>query len=459
MPQFKNKISRAIYYKKREKELKKQQKKIDKEIEKEYREKYPKDHSNISNKLARKMANFFDILWPDDEEQIDKEYMDMLSDAEKKELGLMKTENKRVLTIASIIMSSALTIACIVVYVAVMLNKSHYEKVIKPMINNYYQFHYFKEIQVLSHEDICYEVMDEKHSRKEECTNLHLSYINDGTHVITINDEYIGDDVNQNSFKESYKAKIENRFSYLGIVDQDVTLSYKDLYHDYYLYEDYSKILPVGKNFDELLNSRKLTISNVILYKNELNINDMQNYIKNFSDDSAIYLIKVSAGLPSNLTIIKKDYVFDSSVSNSTPLKENITNYELDRNVNSINDISVKDVSTHGINNIYSDYDDKKTYQYNDGIYISTEYERAWGDEPQKPHYYLIKFTNGSYKYNNLALFDGSNGRYSEMEKKEYPFYITLTIGNDTYLIGDDSLGIANKTKKKSGFLCNLGLC
>ena len=59
----------------------------------------------------------------------------------------------------------------------------------------------------------------------------------------------------------------------------------------------------------------------------------------------------------------------------------------------------------------------------------------------------------------NFALFSGSRGNYTELDKEEYPLFITMTLGSETYVIGNESFGIALKTEKKDSFLCNLGLC
>ncbi len=45
------------------------------------------------------------------------------------------------------------------------------------------------------------------------------------------------------------------------------------------------------------------------------------------------------------------------------------------------------------------------------------------------------------------------------MDKDQYPSFVYMTVGSETYVIGDNNFGIALKTEKKQGFLCNFGLC
>lgn len=459
MSKLKDYFAKKRKYRQQEKDAIKKQKELEKEIDKEYKEKYgKKDHDDIPNKLAKALAKFFDILWPDDEEQIENELNEYLTDEEKKKIEEEKKEEKKIVIFATTFMLSFITIITVLMVTYAYFNRTEYEKIVKPLITNYYKDHYNSDIEILSHNFICYDVKDEKGSKKEECTNLNISYINNNTHVLTINNEYAGDDVNQAAFKESYKNHLEHTFPYMDIVDQDVTLSYKDFYHDYYLYEDYSNILPINKTFEDLLNSNKLTINNIVVYKGTINIDEIKNYMNKFSDDSVMYLIQLHAGLPSNLTVIKKTETFNASFTNNMILRNNITYYELDKSINSINEISLKDIASQGINS-YTSSRNKTEYEYNNALYITVGYERPRRDEPAKAHYYMIKFTNNSFIYHNSILIEGRQENYRELEKKNYPLYRTITIGGDTYVISDESIGLANKTEKKQGFLCNLGLC
>ena len=82
--------------KKWKKYAKKKKKAWDKEIDKEYKELYcKKNHDNISNKLAKAMANFFDVLWPDDEEQQDNELSEYLTAEEKQKIEDMKKDERK----------------------------------------------------------------------------------------------------------------------------------------------------------------------------------------------------------------------------------------------------------------------------------------------------------------------------------------------------------------------------
>jgi len=462
MPQFKNLLEKKLYYRKKEKEMKKAKKKLDKEVEEEYKRLYPKDHSDISNKLAKKMVEFFDILWPDDEEQMEKEYESLLTKEEKAKEEEDKKEEKKTLITAIITIIIFVTIFSSVGFTYLYLNRSHYEKVISPMIKTYFKDHYNQEIKLDSKDYICYEEENEEKRTVEKCTNLLITTTNTNKHVLTIDDNYSGDDVNYNSFIKSYVGDFNNRFSSMDIIYNDAHLSYKDFYHDFYQYEDYINILPVNKNYEELVNTNKLTVTGKVIYQGYEDINSLLNFLSSYSEDSRIYLIKIQSGLPNKLTILSKNgVIFQADFRGDLKLDDNITFYELDRSINSTSYAKIIDVTKHGIQESYSNkrYNVKSIeYEFKNGRFFEIEYERKRYNEPEKPHYYLLKFNNNSFIQNHI-LFDGSRGRYTEMDKEDYPLFIYMTLGSETYLISNDSFGMAIKTEKKEGFLCNLGLC
>ena len=155
-----------------------------------------------------------------------------------------------------------------------------------------------------------------------------------------------------------------------------------------------------------------------------------------------------------------KNNIFEAPVSSYLTLNPNVTYYELDRSINSTNSVTVTEVSTHGISESINNkkYDKKIEYQYQNGRYYKMEYDRPNHQEEEKPHYVLLKYSFGAFP-GNFILFNGSNGNYKEEEKEEYPLFITMSIGSETYVITDTSFGLATKTEKKEGFLCNFGLC
>ena len=444
-----------------EKEAKKKKKAWDKEIDKEYKELYcKKNHDNISNKLAKAMANFFDVLWPDDEEQQDNELSEYLTAEEKQKIEDMKKDERKTIKKAIVIYVAVIFIVLGITYVLTIINRTHYQKVTEPMIKEYFKNHYNQEIELDNNSFICYEVQDENKNTKEECTNLLVSTTSNRNHVITIDDKYVGDDLRTASYITSYEAMFEQVFANIGIVTQKASLSYQDFYHDFNPYLDYINILPIDVKYEDLYNSNKLVVIDRILYQGEVNPYDVQSFLQHFGDDSSIYLIKVTQGLPSKLTIVSKNNIFEAPVSSYLTLNPNVTYYELDRSINSTNSVTVTEVSTHGISESINNkkYDKKIEYQYQNGRYYKMEYDRPNHQEEEKPHYVLLKYSFGAFP-GNFILFNGSNGNYKEEEKEEYPLFITMSIGSETYVITDTSFGLATKTEKKEGFLCNFGLC
>ena len=267
MSKLKEYFAKQRKYKKHEKDLKKKIKQEEKEIEKEYKELYgKKNHDNISNKLARGMASFFDILWPDDEEEIDREYEQYITEEEKKSIEDLKKEEKGIIRKAILSYVGIGVAVVAIVLVSSYLAQSHYKKVVAPMIKEYFKNHYNEEIKLESNSLICYEARNDEGQTKEECTDLLVSTTNTNNHVITINDKYAGDDKRTDSFVKSYEATFEQAFEEIGIVAQETSLSYQDFYHDYNEHLDYINVLPIDVKYDDLYKELKYQIGDEEIY-------------------------------------------------------------------------------------------------------------------------------------------------------------------------------------------------
>ena len=129
MSKLKDYFAKKRKYRQQEKDAIKKQKELEKEIDKEYKEKYgKKDHDDIPNKLAKALAKFFDILWPDDEEQIENELNEYLTDEEKKKIEEEKKEEKKVVIFATTFILSFITIITVLMVTYAYFNRTEYEK-------------------------------------------------------------------------------------------------------------------------------------------------------------------------------------------------------------------------------------------------------------------------------------------------------------------------------------------
>ena len=59
------------------------------------------------------------------------------------------------------------------------------------------------------------------------------------------------------------------------------------------MYYDYIEVLPSNYEFDELYNSGKLTVTDVIIYQGDFNYETVKNLLVNLSNDSMFYFIKL----------------------------------------------------------------------------------------------------------------------------------------------------------------------
>ena len=234
----------------------------------------------------------------------------------------------------------------------------------------------------------------------------------------------------------------------MDIVDTSPTLSYKDYYLNYNMYYDYIEVLPSNYEFDELYNSGKLTVTDVIIYQGDFNYETVKNLLVNLSNDSMFYFIKLEKGLPINLTIVNKFGAWSANVSTSIKQNKNITYYELSRDVNAVSKLSLSEVKGSDIVLLDDTKEVKKAYS----ITIKTESQNS--NEPQKASFYLLSFDSGSLSTSNLIQFKGGyDNDYQELSKDEYKRVITFKSGGKVYLIANTNIYIAN-TSHKSNWLC-----
>lgn len=417
-----------------EKELKKELKEFDKEYEKEH----PKEKADIFSLLFEKEVD----------DELEKELNSFLSESEKEELAQMDKENKR-LTIKLGIGAGTIAIALISLFVVLkQVNKTDLEKITIPLMQDYYLNKYGTKTNIDNINELCTYVKNEKNETEQVCSGIYVATTEDDKHIISIKNEQIGDDVSISKIKQKYQDYSLEIMNSMDIVDTSPTLSYKDYYLNYNMYYDYIEVLPSNYEFDELYNSGKLTVTDVIIYQGDFNYETVKNLLVNLSNDSMFYFIKLEKGLPINLTIVNKFGAWSANVSTSIKQNKNITYYELSRDVNAVSKLSLSEVKGSDIVLLDDTKEVKKAYS----ITIKTESQNS--NEPKKASFYLLSFDSGSLSTSNLIQFKGGyDNDYQELSKDEYKRVITFKSGGKVYLIANTNIYIAN-TSHKSNWLC-----
>lgn len=417
-------------------------KKKNKEDE-EFLRKLEEEEKELDLLVPEEKLNIFKLLKDNSEEE--RELREYFSEEEIKEIERKEKEDKKLMIIAGSILG------CIFLAIVIGLSVFNYVtqdtmyKDTVPKLEKYYKEKYNSRLKYNNIEKLC--------MSPEECSDITLLTTKDNKSIISFKDELIGDNISNASVYKEYNQTLKNTFPDLDLISNKPLLSYQDFYLNYNTAFDYIDVLPDNLNYQELLNTKKLTVRDVIIYQGNINLNNIKSYLKPFTSDSLLYFIKHEKGFPTLLTIVSKNYLYNLAIPNSTEIKPGIITYELDRNINAVS-IRIVDF----INK--SDIETLGDYMIDNTLSINYEEDRQ-GREDEYPTYYLLKVDKtylGSgkiYQFNNKS---GYKSKYDELELSKYNDIATIKVGDSIYIIGNEPVGLGYKYIEKS-FWCKLKLC
>ncbi len=417
--------------KRKEKELLKQIAEEEKRIEAEF----PDSKYSISEVFA--------VLKNKSEEDI--EYESYLTESELEEEKSRKKAEKKIMFAGIFIMVFAATFAIIYTNVYYNAHKSELLKVTEPIFKDYYKKHYGEKLKKV---DLIELTREEDNETKN--TGIYLLTTKDGKHLMSINNELLGDDINPSKLNNDLLTYLSTNISNPGLITHSIETSYQEYYTEYNRFLDYIHVVP-NKSLDELIASKKLTVTYKLIYQHDLNDAELLDLISNFSSDSAFYLIKHEAGQPTNLKIVTHDKITSLDVQNYTKKDDDITYLELDRTKNRTTNVDV-------VKYAESAALAKGDYSLKNPIRI--EFESEYRYDEALPSYYFLDLDNTLITEKNLVQLSTSksDNYYQELDKDNYTDIIIIEYGSHSYLIGEEKVMIARKGEKKS-FLCNLGIC
>lgn len=421
----------------KEKELLNKIKEEEKEIEKDLppEEKYT-------------ITQMFEMLTKKSEEDI--EYESYLTEEEKQEEQESKKQEKKIIITAGSILLAVIILLIIGVNIFYNTFKPDIFKVTEPLLVSYYENKYGEKIKINSIEELTYQ-NDEKEIIK---TGIYLATTKNNKHLMCINNELIGDDISISSINNEFLEYITTHNPNTNLITHEVDLSYQDYYINFNRNLEYINTLPSDTSLNELITSGKLTVTYKLAYQGDINIEEYQNLLNRFSNDSKFYLVKHEVGLPINLKIVTKEKIIDLNVTSEIQKEENITNIELSRDFNGVTSLELTSISQSGLEAL-------DNHELTNGLLIEYEKERQYNkDEEEKSNYYMLRISNSSWKqHSTIQLSKSKSGnKYRELKKEEYKDIIFFEVGGYTYLISEEEALIATK-KAKKGLLCNLGIC
>lgn len=422
--------------------------KLEKEIEKQIKEQEDEIEKELPPEDKVGIKEIFELLKTKSEDDI--EYESLLTEEELKQEKDKEKEEKKILIIAISVMATALCAAWIFVNIYYNANKSDLLKITQPMLEEYYNKKYNSKVKITSIEELT--VKDENNN--DVPTGIVLATTKDNKHLMTINNEIIGDDISISNINEEFLNYMNTFVEEGSLIYQSVDLSYKDYYLNYNRFYEYIYTLPDGYNLTKLFETNKLTANYRLVYQGQLDLTNIYNTLNMLSDDSKFYLIKQEVGLPVNLTVVTKEKTYAMDITTSIEKEKNIIYYELSREVNGVSVLNLGSILDPAIEAI-GDYNITNVYT------IDFEEIREYGKEETKPTYYLLKFNNKNINHKNVKQVNTNknyNGYYPELEIDEYKDIVLIEFGGSTYLIAQEKLAFGTKTNKKSP-LCNLGIC
>lgn len=420
---------------KEEKELLKKMEEEEKALERE-----------IDAEIPKEKVKLVDLIFDEDEEDNDlEEYM---TEAEKEEMSTLQKENKRLMIICGSVLGGIFITLGIFLFFFSEAVKSDLLKVTLPLMEDYYQERYNTKLNYFDINYLCKTV-----DNKEECSNIAHLTTKENRHIMAIDNKNIGDDINIEAITNEYNDYMHNHLPELDIIGNNATLSYQDYYLNYNIHADYIKALPSNMKFSDLLNTKKLTITDVIIYQGTYNYNYVKNYLNNFSSDSVIYLIGTKNGIPASLQIVAANYHYEFNITATLELDKKITYYELDRSKNNVSSLKVKHILEQDIKTL-------NNYTITNAYGFEFEINRNSNRDEERPNYFFVRLDDVTFSESNIYEFSMSSygSSYEELKEDDYIPVITYRLGSSTYIISNANIGIGN-IKEKEGFLCKIGLC
>ncbi len=420
---------------KEEKELLKKMEEEEKALERE-----------IDAEIPEEKVKLVDLIFDEDDE--DKELIEYMTEEEKEEMETLQKENKRLMIISGSILGGIIIALGIFLLFFSEAIKSDLLKVTLPLMEDYYQEKYNAKLNYFDINYLCKTV-----DNKEECSNIAHLTTKENRHIMAIDNKNIGDDIKSENITNEYNDYMHNRLAELDIIGNNAILSYQDYYLNYNIHADYIKTLPSSMKLSDLINSKKLTITDVIIYQGTYNYNYVKNYLNNFSSDSVIYLIGTKNGIPSSLQIVASDYHYEFNITATLELDKKITYYELDRSKNNISSLKVKHILEQDIKTL-------NNYVITNAYGFDFETGRNYNRDEEKPNYFFVRLDDVTFSESNIYEFSMSSygSNYEELKEDNYIPVITYRLGSSTYIISNAQIGIGT-IKEKEGFLCKIGLC
>ena len=409
-----------------------------------------KEELEAEKDLQEKPLEFLLSFLEKDEEEV--EFEKFYAERYPEEVAQEKAENKRLIRTAIIAFVTVVVLGVTGILIFNEIFKPYLLKYTKPYMENYYLEKYGQEAKI---SNIEYVKAYSEEDRKFHDTNIALATLDNGNHIMCIENANIGDDISITNTINDYTQDVKGNFGDAGIVTNNPKLSYQDYYVDYSIFYKYIGVLPDNKTYADLkYDNRKLSINDVWIYQNYLDVNRVQQFLTSFNENSIIYAIKQEAGLPVEVYRITSNGVLYFPVITSVKVTKDVTSYLFDTNYSDVTKVNVLNVNSKSI-------DSTQGYRYYNSYLIKYEKKRRKREEGERPKYYLLKFSNRSLSSTDFTPLNSRStgkGKYSEYTR-EFPEIGYIGFTDNVYVIANTNKLVFANYSVDDSFLCSLNLC
>ncbi len=433
--------------------MKRNARKKAREEEKKILEKLKQEEEALEKEVNEIMAEpkfsfkeTIEMMKGEDEEEA--EYRSYLTEEELALEDNKKKEERKIIKMVIIIF--VITISAISFGSKVFYDtfKSDLLKITEPMLKS----HYYDKMGQKAKTKTIEELETKGPDNKVIGTGIYLLTTKDNKHIMSLNNELIGDDINNSNKYTEVKEYLYSYFEGLELVTDDIKLSYDDYYVEFNRFLDYINVLPSDMSTEELINSKKLTVTYKALYQGELDYDLISSLLNTFSINSRFIFYKQTSTGITNIAIINKDKTTSLNITAEIEKDSGIMYLELDRNLNDVSDVEVATFADSSVSS-------KNDYSITNALGTKKIVERS-RDEEIKDSYFLLRIDSSIINENNFIELSTSkrNDTYEELEKEDYIDTIVYTVGSYTYILSENNIFIGRTTTKKS-FMCNFGIC
>ena len=363
---------------------------------------------------------------------------DLINYMSPKEIEEEKNEKKRrkVFTISGIVLVVGIVVVTGILFGTYLYaNRSDLDKIHKKEIQEYYKKEFGYDVKVDTINYMCdMRVPDENDDCKKN-----IKVVTTDNKIIYKMDGSFADNIYTSSIYDTYNEYIRSLNPSMGLFWNSPYISDIDYSDPYNMFVEGSTIFPSQVDFYTLLEGGKLVINDIFMYKDNINIEDIQAFVNKLDDNSKLAFIRSSNSNITSIDFFMKDYHENVIVAYQTNYYNKFDVYKFNPPVSNP-EINIELMNTEGIAKLTTGYDFTKAYN----ITINKTRRRNDEGEISLFDYYFIVL-NESISRDSIFQFKGEK----EINKESYKNILMATWDGKTYILANTPLSFGTKITTK----------